>query len=182
MPRDLEKYRAKRTADSTPEPAGVVSPELGGLFVVHQHAARNLHWDLRLELDGVLLSFAVPKGPSPDPADKRLAVQTEDHPIEYADFEGVIPASNYGAGSMIVWEREVDPARGHAGGTGEGKLLFELKGYKLRGMWTLVKLKKGEKEWLLIRSATDTSKGRHVPAGVGAVGARWSACATARKW
>ncbi len=152
MPRDLEKYRAKRTADATPEPAGVVSPELGGLFVVHQHAARNLHWDLRLELDGVLLSFAVPKGPSPDPVDKRLAVQTEDHPIEYADFEGVIPAGNYGAGSMIVWDKgkwisHGDPHEGLA----KGKLLFELKGYKLKGMWTLVKLKKGEKEWLLIK-------------------------------
>ncbi len=152
MPRDLEKYRAKRTADSTPEPAGVVSPELGGVFVVHQHAARNLHWDLRLELDGVLLSFAVPRGPSPDPADKRLAVQTEDHPIEYADFEGVIPAGNYGAGSMIVWDKgkwvpHGDPREGLK----KGKLLFELLGYKLKGMWTLVKLKKGDKEWLLIK-------------------------------
>ena len=152
MPRDLEKYRAKRTADATPEPAGVVSPELGGLFVVHQHAARNLHWDLRLELDGVLLSFAVPKGPSPDPADKRLAVQTEDHPIEYADFEGVIPAGNYGAGSMIVWDRgKWVPHGDPRAGLEKGKLLFELRGYKLKGMWTLVKLKKGEKEWLLIK-------------------------------
>jgi bifunctional non-homologous end joining protein LigD len=152
MPRDLEKYRAKRTADSTPEPAGVVSPELGGLFVVHQHAARNLHWDLRLELDGVLLSFAVPRGPSPDPADKRLAVQTEDHPIEYADFEGVIPAGNYGAGSMIVWDKgKWIPHGDTRAGLEKGKLLFELQGYKLKGMWTLVKLKKGEKEWLLIK-------------------------------
>lgn len=152
MPRDLEKYRAKRTADSTPEPAGVVSPELGGLFVVHQHAARNLHWDLRLELDGVLLSFAVPRGPSPDPADKRLAVQTEDHPIEYADFEGVIPAGNYGAGSMIVWDKgKWIPHGDTREGLAKGKLLFELKGYKLKGMWTLVKLKKGDKEWLLIK-------------------------------
>ncbi len=152
MPRELEKYRAKRTADSTPEPAGVVSPGLGGLFVVHQHAARNLHWDLRLELDGVLLSFAVPKGPSPDPADKRLAVQTEDHPIEYADFEGVIPAGNYGAGSMIVWDRGKWVPHGDTReGLEKGKLLFELRGYKLKGMWTLVKLKKGEKEWLLIK-------------------------------
>ena len=152
MPRDLEKYRAKRTADATPEPAGVVSPELGGLFVVHQHAARNLHWDLRLELDGVLLSFAVPRGPSPDPADKRLAVQTEDHPIEYADFEGVIPAGNYGAGSMIVWDKgKWVPHGDPRAGLEKGKLLFELRGYKLKGMWTLVKLKKGEKEWLLIK-------------------------------
>ncbi len=152
MPRDLEKYRAKRSADSTPEPAGVVSPELGGLFVVHQHAARNLHWDLRLELDGVLLSFAVPKGPSPDPADKRLAIQTEDHPIEYADFEGVIPAGNYGAGSMIVWDKgRWIPHGDTREGLAKGKVLFELKGYKLKGMWTLVKLKKGDKEWLLIK-------------------------------
>ena len=152
MPRDLEKYRAKRTADATPEPSGTVSPDLGGLFVVHQHAARNLHWDLRLELDGVLLSFAVPRGPSPDPADKRLAVQTEDHPIEYADFEGVIPEGNYGAGSMIVWDRGRWIPHGDVReGLAKGKLLFELKGYKCKGMWTLVKLKKGEKEWLLIK-------------------------------
>ncbi len=122
------------------------------MFVVHQHAARNLHWDLRLELDGVLLSFAVPRGPSPDPADKRLAVQTEDHPIEYADFEGVIPAGNYGAGSMIVWDKgKWIPHGDTREGLAKGKLLFELKGYKLKGMWTLVKLKKGEKEWLLIK-------------------------------
>ena len=120
--------------------------------MVHQHAARNLHWDLRLELDGVLLSFAVPRGPSPDPADKRLAVQTEDHPIEYADFEGVIPAGNYGAGSMIVWDKGKWVPHGDTReGLAKGKLLFELKGYKLKGMWTLVKLKKGEKEWLLIK-------------------------------
>src|SRR5512134_2751708 len=101
MPRNLDTYRRKRALEATPEPAGSTASELGGLFVVHQHAARRLHWDLRVEHDGVLLCWAVPRGPSPDPADKRLAVQTEDHPIEYADFEGVIPEGNYGAGSMI---------------------------------------------------------------------------------
>jgi bifunctional non-homologous end joining protein LigD len=116
------------------------------------HAARRLHWDLRLEMDGVLRSWAVPKGPSPNPADKRLAVHVEDHPLEYGDFEGIIPEGNYGAGAVIVWDRGVwIPLEDPHDGLQKGKLLFELRGYKLRGTWTLVKLKKGEKEWLLIK-------------------------------
>src|SRR5438309_4797894 len=128
------------------------SPSAGGLFVVHMHAARRLHWDLRLELDGVLRSWAVPKGPSPNRADKRLAVHVEDHPLEYGEFEGIIPEGNYGAGGVIVWDRgRWVPLEDPEEGMQKGKLLFELHGYKLKGKWTLVKLKKGEKEWLLIK-------------------------------
>jgi bifunctional non-homologous end joining protein LigD len=148
----LQAYRAKRAAERTPEPVGTVSRAPGHLFVFHQHAARRLHWDLRLEMHGVLMSWAVPKGPSNNPEDKRLAVHVEDHPVEYGDFEGTIPEGNYGAGAVIVWDRGVwvpigDPDEGMA----KGKLLFELKGYKCKGTWTLVKLKKEEKEWLLIK-------------------------------
>ena len=155
-PDALSAYRAKRSLDRTPEPGAKVAPAAttlqGGLFVVHKHAARNLHFDLRLEMDGVLKSWAVPKGPSANPKDKRLAVKVEDHPIEYGDFEGIIPEGNYGAGGVIVWDRGAwvpleDPHQGMV----KGKLLFDLKGYKLRGKWTLVKLKKGDKEWLLIK-------------------------------
>ena len=149
---NLSTYRAKRSADRSPEPVGTVSPVAGNLFVVHKHAARNLHFDLRLEMDGVLRSWAVPKGPSYDMADKRLAVKVEDHPLEYADFEGIIPAGNYGAGGIIVWDRgEWVPLEDWRTGLEKGKLLFELKGYKLHGKWTLVKIKKTEKEWLLIK-------------------------------
>ncbi len=150
----LSTYRAKRSPDRTPEPfgGGPVSPPPGNLFVVHKHAARNLHFDLRLEMDGVLRSWAVPKGPSYDQAEKRLAVKVEDHPLEYGDFEGVIPAGNYGAGGVIVWDRgEWVPLEDWREGLEKGKLLFELKGYKLHGKWTLVKIKKSEKEWLLIK-------------------------------
>jgi bifunctional non-homologous end joining protein LigD len=151
----LSTYRAKRSLDRTPEPgarAAAASPSAGGLFVVHMHAARRLHWDLRLEMDGVLKSWAVPKGPSPNPADKRLAVHVEDHPLEYGDFEGLIPEGNYGAGAVIVWDRGVwVPLEDAHEGMQKGKLLFELRGYKLRGKWTLVKIKRGEKEWLLIK-------------------------------
>src|SRR4026207_1595842 len=104
-PDNLASYRAKRSPDRTPEPFGPVSPAPGNLFVVHKHAARNLHFDLRLEMDGVLRSWAVPKGPTYDQAEKRLAVKVEDHPLECGDFEGVIPAGNYGAGGVIVWDR-----------------------------------------------------------------------------
>jgi|CXWL01.1.fsa_nt_gi bifunctional non-homologous end joining protein LigD len=152
MKRELYEYRKKRSAGRTPEPFGDDGEERPGLFVVQLHAARGRHYDLRLEIGGVLVSFAVPKGPSLDPEDKRLAVATEDHPIEYGDFEGVIPPDNYGAGSMIVWDRgraihHLDPEEGLE----LGKLLFVLEGYKLRGLFTLVKTKKNPKEWLLIK-------------------------------
>src|SRR5690348_5346021 len=149
---NLSTYRAKRSTDRTPEPFGTVSPVPGHLFVVHKHAARQLHFDLRLEMDGVLRSWAVPKGPSYDSNDKRLAVKVEDHPLEYGDFEGIIPAGNYGAGGVIVWDRgEWVPLEDWREGLEKGKLLFELKGYKLHGKWTLVKIKKSEKDWLLIK-------------------------------
>jgi bifunctional non-homologous end joining protein LigD len=152
-PDRLDAYRAKRSLERTPEPAGAVARDGGGrLFVVHQHAARRLHFDLRLEMEGVLRSWAVPKGPSYDTAEKRLAVHVEDHPLEYGDFEGLIPKGNYGAGAVIVWDRgEWTPVGDPLEGLAEGKLLFELRGYKLRGLWTLVKLKKSEKDWLLIK-------------------------------
>ncbi len=125
----------------------------GGVFVVQKHAARRLHYDLRLEHQGVLMSWAVPQGPSTDPTVKRLAIRTEDHPVDYVDFEGLIPAGNYGAGAMIVWDRGQwraleDPDEG----LNTGKLLFELRGYKLRGVYTLVQTKSaGENHWLLIK-------------------------------
>lgn len=148
----LATYRAKRSADRSPEPVGSVAQVPGRLFVVHKHAARQLHFDLRLEMDGVLRSWAVPRGPSYDQADKRLAVRVEDHPLEYADFEGVIPEGNYGAGGVIVWDRgEWVALEDWREGLEKGKLLFELKGYKLKGKWTLVKIKKSEKDWLFIK-------------------------------
>ncbi len=121
--------------------------------MVQKHYATRLHFDFRLEHDGVLKSWAVPRGPSYDQREKRLAVQTEDHPIEYADFEGIIPEGNYGAGAVIVWDRGLWIAREDFDeGMEKGKLLFELRGYKLHGSWTLVRLKKGNgKEWLMIK-------------------------------
>ena len=151
----LSPYRAKRSLERTPEPAGSVPAAQSagaGLFVVHKHAARRLHYDLRLEMEGVLRSWAVPKGPSFNPQDKRLAVLVEDHPLEYGDFEGLIPEGNYGAGAVIVWDRgRWSPIGDSEEGLASGRLLFQLHGHKLRGIWTLVKLKKGENEWLLIK-------------------------------
>jgi bifunctional non-homologous end joining protein LigD len=148
----LSTYRAKRSPDTTPEPMGTVSAVPGRLFVVHKHAATRLHFDLRLEMNGVLRSWAVPKGPSYDQNDKRLAVKVEDHPLEYGDFEGVIPSGNYGAGGVIVWDRgEWIALEDWREGLEKGKLLFELRGYKLHGKWTLVKIKKSERDWLLIK-------------------------------
>jgi len=165
-PDPLAPYRAKRSLERTPEPAGSLTPtsweEHGGLFVVHKHAARRLHFDLRLEMDGVLRSWAVPKGPSYNMADKRLAVMVEDHPLEYGDFEGLIPEGNYGAGAVILWDRgRWVPIEDPVAGLAKGKLLFELRGLKLHGLWTLVKLKKGDKEWLLIkeRDAYESASG-----------------------
>ncbi|MDX1676019.1 MAG: DNA polymerase ligase N-terminal domain-containing protein, partial [Longimicrobiales bacterium] len=151
-PKPLDEYHRKRSLDRTPEPGGGASSSAGSLFVVQKHAATRTHYDFRLELDGVLKSWAVPKTPSYDTSVKRVAIHVEDHPVEYASFEGVIPEGNYGAGPVIVWDRGVwVPLKDPRQGLEEGKLLFELRGYKLRGRWTLVKMKKTEKEWLLIK-------------------------------
>jgi bifunctional non-homologous end joining protein LigD len=153
----LARYRSKRAASRTPEPFGAVhresASEAAGLrFVVQKHSARRLHYDFRLEWGGVLKSWAVPQGPSADPADKRLAVEVEDHPVEYADFEGVIPKGEYGAGPVIVWDRGAWRPEGDVeAGLAKGKLLFTLTGYKLRGEWTLVRTRRNPKEWLLIK-------------------------------
>lgn len=152
----LSTYRAKRAVDRTVEPFGNVQSSRPGLFVVQAHGARRTHYDFRLELDGVLRSWAVPKGPSLDPSVKRLAVMVEDHPVEYADFEGVIPEGNYGAGPVIVWDRgEWVPLEDPVRGLESGKLLFDLHGYKLRGTWTLVRTggRKPSRDWLLIKKA-----------------------------
>src|SRR5262249_14953979 len=152
----LETYRKMRDPDRTPEPFGGRRPAGGRLFVVQKHAARRLHYDLRLEMDGVLKSWAVPKGPSVRVEEKRLAVHVEDHPVEYADFEGLIPAGNYGAGAVIVWDRgwyrpvkDGDPLEQLA----RGKLEVELFGAKLRGRWTLARMSGKERDWLLLKKA-----------------------------
>ena len=150
----LERYRDKRSAPQTPEPLGGAAPQgERRIFVVQKHHASSLHWDLRLEMDGVLESWAVPKGPSPDPADKRLAMHVEPHPLEYAEFEGVIPEGQYGAGPSICWDKGVwIEIPGDKHGIEHGKLLFELRGYKLRGRWTLLHTpKRGDNHWLLIK-------------------------------
>jgi bifunctional non-homologous end joining protein LigD len=161
----LSEYRAKRAFDSTPEPAPS-TPERSGplLFVVQMHAATRLHYDLRLECDGVLKSWAVPKGPSHDPSEKRLAMQTEDHPFDYASFEGVIPPKQYGAGEVIVWDCGVyspdepqtcfsdraEAERLVRAGLEKGKLSIELRGERLKGSFALVRTKEA-KSWLLLK-------------------------------
>jgi bifunctional non-homologous end joining protein LigD len=164
----LEEYRRKRSAERTPEPFGEsprVGGRSGGMFVVQKHAATRLHYDFRLEMEGVLRSWAIPKGPSLNPADKRLAVMVEDHPIEYGDFEGIIPEGNYGAGEVIVWDRGVyrvtDPPDDVAGAVRAGKLDIELFGFKLRGGYAMVRTSgrnphsrqagNEKSQWLLIK-------------------------------
>ncbi len=152
----LDTYRRKRDPERTPEPFGEKPPTEGRLFVVQKHAARRLHYDVRLEMGGVLKSWAVPKGPSVHPEVKRLAVHVEDHPVEYADFEGVIPRDNYGAGAVIVWDRGwYRPVKGGdpLAELTRGKLEVELFGYKLRGRWTLARMSGKDKEWLLLKKA-----------------------------
>jgi bifunctional non-homologous end joining protein LigD len=163
----LRTYHAKRNFRKTPEPRGKLGPKGGDLaFVIQKHAARRLHYDFRLEIGGVLASWAVPKGPSLDPKERRLAVHVEDHPMDYGSFEGVIPQGQYGGGTVVLWDRgtwvpEGDPARG----VREGKLKFELHGEKLSGRWMLVRMRgrdNGDKEnWLLIKERDEvaTSKG-----------------------
>ena len=154
----LETYRKKRNFKITPEPAGRIGRRKARdlSFVIQKHAASHLHYDFRLELDGVLLSWAVPKGPSLDPNDKRLAMHVEDHPLEYGDFEGVIPPKQYGAGTVLLWDRGTwEPVEDPRAGYAKGKLKFILHGAKLNGGWTLVRGRSGkydgDKGWLLIK-------------------------------
>ncbi|MBC7855715.1 MAG: ATP-dependent DNA ligase, partial [Pirellulaceae bacterium] len=151
----LRDYQRKRKFDKTPEPAGKVARQTRWSFVVQKHAASHLHYDFRLELDGVLKSWAVPKGPSLDPEQRRLAVEVEDHPIEYGKFEGKIPAGSYGAGEVIVWDRGTWKCQENPGqALRQGKLEFELRGEKLHGGWRLIRLpRKAESKnnWLLMK-------------------------------
>jgi DNA ligase D-like protein (predicted 3'-phosphoesterase) len=169
----LADYRGKRRAGHTPEPAGRRRQRSGSgepVFVIHKHAASSLHYDLRLEVDGVLKSWAVPKGPSTDPREKRLAVAVEDHPLEYADFEGVIPGREYGAGAVIVWDtgtfrnltardgEEVELARALA----DGHAKVELRGEKLRGGYALTRTGPG-RNWLLVKVRDGGADARRNP-------------------
>jgi bifunctional non-homologous end joining protein LigD len=165
-PPKLQPYRAKREFSKTPEPAGSLITGDGNHFVVHKHHATADHYDLRLQVGDVLKSWAVPRGPSLNPADKRLAVETEDHPLEYIDFEGVIPEGEYGGGPMIVWDTGTwAPMDDVEKSLRTGAFKFRLSGEKLNGGWMLTRLKpkpgedEGKKNWLLFKErdlAADT--------------------------
>jgi bifunctional non-homologous end joining protein LigD len=164
----LQVYRRKRKFDVTPEPRGGARRAKGNQFVIQKHAARRLHYDLRLELDGVMKSWAVTRGPSLTPDEKRLAVHVEDHPIEYNAFEGTIPQGEYGAGTVMIWDRgrwhpEGDPHAGYK----KGHLAFTLEGEKLHGRWHLVRMhgRAGEKKepWLLIKSKDEEARSANDP-------------------
>lgn len=165
----LQSYYDKRDFAATPEPRGRVgTPAETLIFVVQKHDASSLHYDFRIEIDGVLKSWAIPKGPSLNPAERRLAMQTEDHPMDYAEFEGSIPAGHYGGGEVIVWDTgvylpqyldlsPVPPALANTEASRQlhaGQLKFELQGKKLRGSWALVRMKgRQANAWLLIKHA-----------------------------
>jgi bifunctional non-homologous end joining protein LigD len=163
MPDLLKKYRTMRDFSDTPEPSGKSATKKikQPIFVIQKHAASHLHYDFRLEMEGVLKSWAVPKGPSYDPGTKRLAMMTEDHPYDYAGFEGVIPAGNYGAGNVIIWDNGtwefIEPGDDPVKALKSGKLTFRMYGKKMFGEWALVRIggrgRSGDKgnEWLLLK-------------------------------
>ncbi|WP_419420065.1 DNA ligase D [Legionella sp. D16C41] len=149
----LKKYHEKRDFNKTPEPEGKVQHTHKNLFIIQKHAASHLHYDFRLELDGVLKSWAVPKGPSLDPSVKRLAMQVEDHPVEYGSFEGIIPAGEYGGGTVMLWDKgswhalDEDPLAAYQ----KGHLRFDLKAEKLKGRWDLIQSNRDKKVWFLVK-------------------------------
>ncbi|MGH3592870.1 MAG: DNA polymerase ligase N-terminal domain-containing protein, partial [Pseudonocardiaceae bacterium] len=167
----LQAYRAKRDFSVTAEPAGTAAPAGQSRFVVQRHRARRLHYDLRLEVAGVLVSWAVPKGPTLDPKARQLAVHVEDHPLEYFDFEGIIPKGEYGGGDVIVWDwgtwqaaETDDPARAIE----RGELHFDLQGEKLAGRFVLIRRgegRPGKEQWLLIHKNDDHARPGWDPEG-----------------
>jgi DNA ligase D-like protein (predicted 3'-phosphoesterase) len=177
----LAEYRSKRDLGRSPEPSGERRRRRthdGPIFVVHKHAARSEHYDFRLEVDGVLKSWAVPKGPSTNPRDKRLAIRVEDHPLEYADFEGVIPEGQYGAGAVIVWDTGTYRNRTRLDGDevpieralDDGHIVVELHGRKLHGAFALTRAgvdDRGRERWLLVKKRDE-----HTAAGVDLLSSR----------
>lgn len=170
----LSEYRRKRRSGRSPEPPAKQgrrhpddSPGEGPSFVIQHHAARSDHYDFRLQIDGVLVSWAVPKGPSTNPKDKRMARRAEDHPLEYATFEGVIPQGEYGAGGVIVWDRGTyTNAAEHelSECLKRGHLSFELHGEKLRGGYALTRIRDGKEEtWLLVKRRDEDADARRKP-------------------
>lgn len=159
---ELEKYNLKRDFNKTTEPKGMKKNSKGELrFVVQKHAASHLHYDFRLEIDRVLVSWAVPKGPSANPSDRRLAIRTENHPMDYIDFEGTIPKGEYGAGTVMAWDTGTYHAEGNSEVSQDNALMKKqlesgsikviLEGAKLKGSWHLVLMKGDERQWLLIK-------------------------------
>ena len=142
----LENYRKKRDFQKTSEPSGCRKKPDGNVYVIHKHQATHLHYDLRLEMDGVLKSWAVPKTPPTESGVKRLAVQVEDHPIEYAEFEGTIPEGQYGAGTVEIWDKGTYILKDRK----ENKLIFEIRGERLEGTYCLVRFR-GRKNWLFFK-------------------------------
>ncbi len=165
----LEQYRKKRNLSKSGEPEGS-NKDLNRkpIFVIQKHDATNLHYDFRLEIDGVLVSWAVPKGPSTDPREKRLAVMTEDHPLEYADFEGIIPKEEYGGGTVLIWDRgtyrnlkdEEEEKKSMKEALEEGHLTVWLEGDKLRGGYALTKV---QNDWLLVKMKDGKADARRKP-------------------
>lgn len=156
----LKKYHEKRDFKRTPEPYGKSKAQSKNLYLIQKHDASHLHYDLRLQIDGVLKSWAVPKGPSLDPSVKRLAVHVEDHPLEYGSFEGIIPEGEYGGGTVMLWDKgqwesqDADAEKAYE----KGNLTFLLKGKKLHGLWKLVRIKSTPKNWLLIKINDEYAK------------------------
>lgn len=171
----LRDYEEIRDLDATPEPVGDQEPDLDRpIYVVQEHDASTRHWDFRLEVGGVLKSWAVPKGPIPDPSERRLAVPTEDHPLAYAEFEGVIPEDEYGGGTVIIWDRGTwsglkENEDGNevplADQLADGHAVFELHGEKLSGGWALQRFQADEDEprWLLVKMDDDAADARRNP-------------------
>ncbi len=158
----LTKYRAKRDFTKTPEPKGRLDADQGNRYLIQKHAASHLHYDLRLELDGALKSWAVPKGPSPDPKDRRLATAVEDHPVAYGSFEGIIPRGEYGGGTVMLWDQGTwEPVGDARESLANGKLVFKVYGQRMKGEWTLVKTRSRDKRgnsWLLIKHHDDEER------------------------
>lgn len=159
----LQTYRHKRRFDITAEPRGRKSRKKGNLYIIQKHAARRLHYDFRLEHDGVLKSWAVTRGPSLVPGEKRLAVHVEDHPLDYGAFEGTIPKDQYGGGTVMLWDRGTWTPEGDADkGLKKGHLVFDLDGEKLKGRWHLVRMRPRPKEkhdnWLLIKGDDEEAR------------------------